>query len=145
MAEWDFSDAPPYLKVLYYTPFAVAPISCISSGYVAYLILRPEGRRYLRRRPRDHFLLGMSVCDICSSYALAMSTIPGPSVFMESSVDIVFPTYGTVQTCAAQGILAHMGVSCCCLKSPIKYKCFFTTLSVCGICSMDTTHVIVVV
>lgn len=106
-----FSKASAEQKALFYVPFVVAPISLFSSTYVSYLILRKSNRQSLFRRPRDQLLLGMSFLDILASFGLSFSTTPGPAILTEmETTKVQLPTYGTVQTCAAQGFFVHMGV-----------------------------------
>jgi len=79
-------------------------------------------------------LLGMSLLDMSTSFALSFSTLPGSSILMEAKAagivkpgQWVLPTRGTVETCTAQGFLAHMGLGVPMYNASI---CFYYLLSI---------------
>jgi hypothetical protein len=91
-------------RAIYLIPFFSAPISLFSSSYVVYRILK-IGRQ--NRRPRDQLLLGLSFLDMCSSFGFSFSTMPAPAGAMG---DGIYPSYGTVGTCTAQGFFVQLGL-----------------------------------
>eukprot|EP00934_Nitzschia_sp_Nitz4_P006265 Nitzschia sp. Nitz4//scaffold53_size117307//3324//4850//NITZ4_003751-RA/size117307-augustus-gene-0.96-mRNA-1//-1//CDS//3329554148//6255//frame0 len=106
---YDFRDASFSFQACFYIPFIVAPLSCASSCYVVYLLLRMEHRAELKKSVRDQLLLGMSVLDILASFGLSFSTLPGPEEGVNTEIRYEYPRFGNVQTCEAQAFFVHMG------------------------------------
>lgn len=96
----------------FYAPFVVGPISFFSSVLlVVLLLLHPQHRKHLRERPKEQFLLGLSILEMCGSFANSWSTLPTPSFdrpYGHEPSDI-FKKWGTVATCDVQGFLQQLG------------------------------------
>eukprot|EP00934_Nitzschia_sp_Nitz4_P006549 Nitzschia sp. Nitz4//scaffold53_size117307//5678//7118//NITZ4_003752-RA/size117307-exonerate_est2genome-gene-0.90-mRNA-1//-1//CDS//3329554151//6539//frame0 len=107
---YEWKDARISMKMCFYIPFFVAPLSMLSSSYIAYQILQKENRPKLRKSARDQLLLGMSFLDILASFGLSFSTIPGPEESINTELRYNYPRFGNVQTCEAQAFFVHMGV-----------------------------------
>jgi hypothetical protein len=111
-------------KLKYFIPFFTAPISLCSSIYLVYSILK-QGKRAVSTKPKEQLLLGLSLLDICGSFAYSFSTTPAPYW-----INSPYPTYGNERTCSAQGFLAklRLGVpvynACICIYFllTVRYK-----------------------
>ena len=56
-------------------------------------------------KPRDYLLVFISIYDIIESFAMSLSTFPGPK-YLEYNY---YLTYGTITTCTIQGFLIQLG------------------------------------
>lgn len=87
----------------YIIPTITGTISCISSVVVIFIILRT-----MRNTAYHRIMFAMSLSDIISSTAIALTTIPMPS-------DVIYAyagsSYGTTGTCVAQGLAYIVGSS----------------------------------
>lgn len=86
-------------------PHFTGLLSVLGSLFILLDILHPRNRPKKLRAVYHRLLLGMSVSDLCSSVAMALSTWPipkGTSVYAAS---------GTQGTCTAQGFFVQMGTA----------------------------------
>ena len=87
----------------YIVPTITGTISCASSAVVIFIILRS-----MRNTAYHRIMLAMSLSDVLSSTAIALTTIPMPS-------DVIYAyagsSYGTTGTCVAQGLAYTIGGS----------------------------------
>ena len=82
-------------------PSITGSISFLSSLAVAFVILRSKSNGVYHR-----ILLLMSLCDMMSSSAIALATLPMPS---DVIYPFAFPSYGTKETCEVQGFMIQFG------------------------------------
>ena len=94
----------PIDRALYTIPFVTAPLSFFSSIYLMSRIFK-KGRTNWRK-PKEQLLLGLSLLDIFGSFAFSWSTVPAPA-----KEHGVYPTYGTIATCNAQGFGVQVGIA----------------------------------
>ena len=96
-------------KVVYLAPFFIGPLSLCCSAAIVFLLLRPVNRSSLRHRPKEQFLVGLSLLDMCSSFAASFSTLPSPRISFNADHVDAYVFLGTVGTCEAQGFFAQLG------------------------------------
>jgi len=82
-------------------PTITGSISCISSATIIYIIVKS-----MRNTVYHRLLFVISFCDMLSSLAVALTTLPMPT-----SVIYPFegPSFGTTKTCEAQGLVYAIG------------------------------------
>lgn len=107
--------SPAVMQALYVIPFVTASISLLSSLFLVRRIIQKSLRHKngFRIQPRQQLLLGLSLFDITSSFALAFSTTPAPAILQdhhEMDARSLFPTFGTITTCDVQGFLVQLGI-----------------------------------
>ena len=92
-------------------PMFSAGTSLICSIFLLRHIILKSGRNICRWHQenarefsvRDQLIIGLSVFDACSSFGFVFSTIWAPRGVSS------YPTFGTVQTCNAQGFFVQLG------------------------------------
>jgi len=82
-------------------PSVTGSISSISNLAIIYIIVRSKSNTAYHR-----IMFVMSFCDMLTSFAIALTTIPMPK-------DVIYPfkgpSYGTTATCEAQGLVIVIG------------------------------------
>ncbi len=93
-------------------------LSCLSSFFIATFILRSTQNTTYHR-----ILFILSSADICSSFAIALTTLPMPK---DGIYPFASPSYGTTGTCEAQGLVFVIGSAlqfCMNITLNIYYLC----------------------
>jgi hypothetical protein len=87
----------------YIIPTVSGSISCISSAIIIFIIMMSRQNTVYHR-----VLFVMSFCDLFTSSAIALTTLPMPT-------DVIYPfqgpSYGNATTCEAQGLVYALGSS----------------------------------
>jgi hypothetical protein len=100
-------------------PTVTGAISCVSSLTIIFIILRSR-----RNTAYHRIMLLVSLSDVLSSTAIALTTIPMPADVIYSYAG---PSYGTVATCDAQALMFAIGttssVSAICVLNIVYYLC----------------------
>eukprot|EP00567_Pseudictyota_dubia_P016298 CAMPEP_0197442650 /NCGR_PEP_ID=MMETSP1175-20131217/8622_1 /TAXON_ID=1003142 /ORGANISM="Triceratium dubium, Strain CCMP147" /LENGTH=132 /DNA_ID=CAMNT_0042973167 /DNA_START=85 /DNA_END=480 /DNA_ORIENTATION=+ len=86
-------------------PHFTGLLSVLGSLFIVLDILHPRNRSKKLCKVYSRLLLGMSLSDLCSSVAMALSTWPIPRGTN------VYAASGTQGTCTAQGFFVQMGTA----------------------------------
>jgi hypothetical protein len=106
MDRWD-------TNAIHVAPTFSGSLSAISSALIIYVILRSETRL---SSVYHRIMFGMSIADVLSSTAVALSTLPMPS-YMPQEEELEYrwtagTRLGNTSTCNAQGFLQSFGMLC---------------------------------
>jgi hypothetical protein len=107
-----------FTKAGFIMPTITGSMSCLSSLTIIAFILRSKSNTIYHR-----IMFGLSFADIIASLAIALTTLPMPK-------DVIYPfsgpSYGTIETCEAQGFMYIMGSSlafCMMAALNVYYAC----------------------
>jgi len=101
MEEIESHDTFYLTRAGFIVPTVTGSISCISSATIIYIIVKS-----MRNTVYHRLLFVISFCDMLSSLAVALTTLPMPT-------DVIYsfegPSYGNTKTCEAQGLVYATG------------------------------------